>query len=79
MASNILKARTIQKCDTEENWEKATNFIPMKGEMCIYLADDSHSFPRFKVGDGETLINALPFSSVEPIKTTEIDEVCVSN
>lgn len=32
----ILNARLCQKIDTEENWNKAVNFIPLKGEIIIY-------------------------------------------
>ena len=30
MAEKIMKTRIIHKHDTEENWNKATNFIPKK-------------------------------------------------
>ena len=51
-----LKTRTQQKTDTLANWEKATNFIPLKGEQCIYS-----DINRMKVGDGVTLLSKLPF------------------
>ena len=32
MPENRIAGRAVQKHDTEENWLKATNFVPMKGE-----------------------------------------------
>ena len=58
-----LKARIINKHDTEANWELAENFKPLAGEVIVYDVDSTHAYPRFKVGDGKTLVNALPFST----------------
>lgn len=60
-----LKGRIIQKHDTEANWIKATNFLPKKGEIIIYDADDTNPV-RIKVGDGVKKVNELPFV-VEPL------------
>ena len=57
-----IKTRIQLKNDTEANWNKAINFIPLKGEVIIYLADGTHPFSRFKVGDGITTVVNLPFS-----------------
>lgn len=57
-----MKSRVVLKSDIEAHWEKATNFIPKKGELIIYLPDDTYDYPRFKVGDGETLVSSLPFT-----------------
>lgn len=54
--SKILQTRVQNKHDTAANWEKATNFIPLVGEIIIY--DDLH---QIKIGDGETTVNNLPF------------------
>lgn len=61
MAEKTAKLRIKQKHDTEANWKKATNFRPEAGELIVYDADNTHSAPRFKVGDGTKLVNALPF------------------
>ena len=61
MANNTVKARIQLKSDTEENWAKASRFIPLRGEVIIYLADDTHPFSRLKVGDGTTPVTDLPF------------------
>ena len=56
-----LKTRVVLKHDTEANWNKATNFIPKKGEVIIYDPDGTHTYSRQKVGDGIKNINELPF------------------
>ena len=68
MADNTIKTRIQLKNDTEENWNKAVNFVPKNGELIIYNAesgqniDEARRFPRFKVGDGVTTVPNLPFS-----------------
>lgn len=68
--------------DTAENWARAINFSPKKGEIIIYNPDpigtdyteeviiegvtytvNSSTHVRFKIGDGITNVNALPFVS----------------
>ena len=61
--ANTVKARIQLKYDTEENWSKAIHFCPLKGEVIIYAIDDTHPFPRLKVGDGATPVVDLPFLS----------------
>lgn len=63
MANKTLKTRIINKHDVEANWDKAVNFIPKKGEIIVYDEDDTHSCPRFKVGDGKTVVSSLPFTT----------------
>lgn len=67
-----LLGRIVHKHDTQFNWEKATNFIPMKGELIIYDIDANHDYERIKVGDGETLINNLPF--IDDAVKTSLDD-----
>ena len=57
---NIL-SRVRNKHDTQANWEKATNFVPLEGELIIYDVDTTNPIPRFKVGDGVKNVNDLPF------------------
>ncbi len=47
------------KRDTEINWKKAINFIPKLNEIIIY---DCLEGLRFKIGDGVTHVNDLPFT-----------------
>lgn len=56
--STKIKDKTIVKSDTTENWAKAINFIPAKGEPIIYW---DNTDIRMKIGDGITKVNALPF------------------
>lgn len=57
MASEkYLKGRFQQRFDTEENWKKAKNFVPLEGEIIVYS-----DLNKIKIGDGETLVNDLGF------------------
>lgn len=62
MSEKTLKTRIIHKHDTEANWLKATGFIPKQGELIVYDVDDTHTYERFKIGDGKTLVSELPFA-----------------
>lgn len=61
MALERKYARQAQKIDTEENWGKAVNFVPEKGEIIVYSKDSFHLKDRIKIGDGITKINELGF------------------
>lgn len=61
MANKTYQGRIVQKHDSSANWAKATNFIPLKGEIIIY--DD---LKKIKIGDGTTKVNDLDFSSCFP-------------
>lgn len=74
MANKTLNTRIIQKHDIEANWKKATNFIPMKGEVIIYDAGlieegkpEVIDYIRIKIGDGETNVNALSFATADSV------------
>ena len=72
--AEAIKTRIQLKNDTEENWNKATNFIPKRGELIIYNAetgnvDEARRFPRFKIGDGKTAVINLPFTTRNIIKS----------
>lgn len=58
MANKTYQGRIVQKHDSSANWAKATNFIPLKGEIIIY--DDLN---KIKIGNGTTKVNDLDFSS----------------
>ena len=70
MAEKRLNTRIIHKHETEANWLLATNFVPMQGEIIIYDIDSTHAYERVKVGDGKTLVSALPF-----IDANKVDKV----
>ena len=65
MADKNLKTRIQLKNDTETNWNKATNFIPKKGEVIIYNPDNERTYPRIKIGDGITTVINLPFANMQ--------------
>lgn len=58
MANKTFQGRIVQKHDTKTNWDKAINFIPLKGEIIIY--DDLN---KIKIGDGTTTVVKLPYST----------------
>ena len=70
-----IKTRIQSKNGTEAEWNLATNFIPLKGEVIIYNTDGENIFPRIKIGDGETVVGQLPFAN-EEITEEEINEIC---
>ena len=66
-----LKTRVILKHDTEANWDKATTFVPKKGEVIIYDPDDTHPYSRQKLGDGVKTVVVLPFfENIGPVGPT---------
>ena len=62
MAEKSLQARIQNKCDLTANWEKATNFVPKKGEIIIYSDGGGVGIPQMKVGDGATKVGSLKFA-----------------
>lgn len=54
----MYNSRVQLKIDTTANWEKAVNFVPLKGEAIVYKDTDQ---TRLKIGDGTTLVNNLDF------------------
>lgn len=62
MTEKNLKSRIVHKHDLESNWAKATGFIPKQAEIIVYDIDSTHNYERFKIGDGVTNVNALPFA-----------------
>lgn len=85
MSEKTLKTRILLKTGTKEDWEKATNFSPLLGEVCIYTdrtpvyKEDGitidYYIPGIKIGDGETNINDLLFINDEYITNAEIDDL----
>lgn len=61
MAEKNIKSRVVLKHDIESNWLLATGFSPLNGEIVIYDPDESHSYSRFKIGNGTDNVNSLPF------------------
>lgn len=63
MSSKKITTRIQNKSGKYSEWLLADNFIPMKGEIIVYIPDNEEdSRPMaIKVGDGETLVNELEF------------------
>lgn len=71
--AKIVKTRVQNKHDIEANWNLATSFIPLKGELIVYDPDSTHAKSRFKFGDGVinadgsitgTPVTKLPFAHI---------------
>ena len=56
MSDKILNTRIKQKIDIKANWDKAVNFVPLKGEIIVYS-----DLNKIKVGDGTKKVSELPF------------------
>lgn len=55
----MQKSNATIKVDTEENWNKAVNYIPDIFTIIVYTYDNGS--PRIKIGDGITKVKELPF------------------
>lgn len=67
--SNKLNLRIIHTHDIENNWDKCTTFVPNSGEIIVYDTDEKYPYERFKIGDGKTTIDKLPFTTEAIIRT----------
>lgn len=72
-----IKTRIQNKHAIEANWIKAVNFVPLQGEIIVYDIEvdnngnildltgtnrtEPYTYERFKIGDGITKVNDLPF------------------
>lgn len=68
-----INRRIINKHDIEANWEKAKNFTPLAGELIVYDRDEKYDHERFKIGDGVTNVNELPFATENDLLTIAED------
>ena len=66
---DAVQARILARRDTTENWNQHRDFIPMRGEICVYTdhgqIDDGYGnmidVPGIKIGDGSAYLIDLPF------------------
>lgn len=65
MIEKNIKSRITHKHDTEVNWQLAINFTPKQGEIIVYDIDENYSYERFKIGDGISNVNNLPFAGTK--------------
>ena len=56
-----ISGRIVLKHDLEENWLKATTFIPKQGDIIIYDIDENYNYERLKIGNGTDIVSVLPF------------------
>lgn len=68
MATKTFQGRVVMKHDTQANWNKATNFVPLAGEIIVY--DDLR---RIKIGDGKTKVKDLQFST--PTQVSDLSQL----
>jgi hypothetical protein len=68
MIQTQFSGRVRMKIDTTENWQKAVDFIPLKGEIIVYsdyatkeVDGQIINIPNYKVGDGLAYGIDLPF------------------
>ena len=57
----MVKSNAVVKVDTEENWNKAVNYIPDTFTILVYTYNDRS--PRVKMGDGIHKVKDLQFLS----------------
>ena len=57
----MVKSTATVKVDTEENWNKATNYIPDSFTIIVFTYENSS--PKVKIGDGIHKVKDLPFLS----------------
>ena len=62
----MKKSKAIVRVDTEENWAKATKYIPDSFTIIVYTYSDKS--PKVKIGDGVTKVNDLPFLSNKEVE-----------
>lgn len=74
--SATWNTRIQLKRDTTENWNNATGFIPLQGEIIIYTDYSSYEkevngqtetilIPNIKIGTGNSYVQDLPFVDKE--------------
>jgi len=61
----MRKSNAIVKVDSEENWNKAINYIPDSFTIIVYEFENGS--PRVKIGDGIHKVKDLPFLSTKEV------------
>lgn len=62
----MIKSNAVVKVDTEENWNKAVNYIPDTFTILVYTYDSES--PKVKIGDGIHKVKELPFLANREVK-----------
>ena len=63
----MIKSNAVVKVDTEENWNKAVNYIPDTFTIIVYSYDSES--PKVKIGDGIHKVKELPFLSNRTVES----------
>lgn len=66
--------KQLIKRDNNFNWQKAKRFIPKDGEIIIY---DFDTETKFKIGNGISYVNDLPFAESYLNVKNVIDETII--
>ena len=89
-----INTRIQNKHDFEVNWLQASNFTPMAGEIIVYDKEvdkdgnvlslpasrtTPYKYNRFKIGDGETNVNKLPFANANIMPGTGKKSIIVND
>ena len=61
----MIKSNAVVKVDSEENWDKAVNYIPDPFTILVYTYEEST--PKIKIGDGIHKVKDLPFLSQKEV------------
>lgn len=77
-----VKTRIQHKYDFKENWEKASSFIPLKGELITVAPDTTNvqsgcefNIPyRIKIGDGKHSLQELPYVGMPVVKYPDSED-----
>ena len=84
-----LKGRVIHKHKTEAQWyldvyttaggttKRTEPFVPKKGELIIYDPDSVYEHYRFKIGDDEKDVVALPFWQGNPAELSTTNKTII--
>lgn len=57
----MIKSNAVVKVDSEENWNKAVNYVPDTFTILVYTYETGS--PKVKIGDGIHKVRELPFLS----------------
>lgn len=89
-----IQTRIQHKHDIEANWKLATGFVPLAGELIIYDQEidpatgatltlppgrtEPFTYKRFKLGDGRTPVDELPFQIISAESVYFDDDITVT-
>lgn len=66
----MQKSNAIVKVDSEENWNKAKNYVPDIFTIIVYTYENSS--PKVKMGDGIHNVISLPFLNQSKVTKDDV-------